>query len=110
MARLPDYRGFNVMEWSLFYNDVIGVTLHMINTGIDTGDIICFKKMNLKGFNTINSLRADSIILGIEMVIEFILNFKIEKFKCKKQLFEEGKQYYKMHKTIKRFINQKLNN
>jgi methionyl-tRNA formyltransferase len=39
---LPNYRGRNVLNWALINGETeLGVTAHFVDTGIDTGDIIC---------------------------------------------------------------------
>src|SRR4030066_979230 len=42
---LPYYRGRNILNWALI-NDAreFGVTVHYVNEGIDTGDIIAQRK------------------------------------------------------------------
>lgn len=37
---LPEYKGLNVVEWALYYEDPVGVTLHFVDDGIDTGQIV----------------------------------------------------------------------
>ena len=37
---LPRYRGMNVTEWSIYYDDPVGVTVHAVDPGIDTGEIL----------------------------------------------------------------------
>ena len=36
---LPRYRGMNVTEWSIYHDDPVGVTVHAVDPGIDTGPI-----------------------------------------------------------------------
>lgn len=40
-GRLPDYRGRNVLNWALANGErEIGITVHVMDDGIDTGDIV----------------------------------------------------------------------
>ncbi len=41
---LPEYRGRNVMEWSLLEGKPVGVTVFFIDTGIDTGRRIVLRE------------------------------------------------------------------
>ena len=43
------YRGMDVVEWPLLYKDFnnIGVTLHFMAKGVDTGDILKISKIQL---------------------------------------------------------------
>lgn len=42
---LPRYRGNSPIFWQLYYNDEIGYTIHKIDAGIDTGEIVVRKKI-----------------------------------------------------------------
>ena len=66
MGLLPNYRGMNVLEWSILNNDPIGVTLHYIDEGIDPGDIIKFKEIKATKTDTIKTLREKSNIINVE--------------------------------------------
>lgn len=41
---LPDYRGRNVMEWSLLQGEPVGVTVFFVDSGIDTGRAIVLRE------------------------------------------------------------------
>ncbi len=45
MGILPDYRGRDVVEWSLLEGqfDRVGLTVHFMDEGVDTGDILHLK-------------------------------------------------------------------
>lgn len=40
-GRLPEYRGNTCPEWALYNGEEIYATAHIIDTGIDTGPVIC---------------------------------------------------------------------
>lgn len=46
-GKLPEYRGCSVPEWAMLNDEPIYATAHLIDNGIDTGPIICMKKMNI---------------------------------------------------------------
>lgn len=51
---LPEYRGRNVMEWSLLQGDPTGVTVFFIDAGIDTGRrIVLRKEVDVCDYDTI---------------------------------------------------------
>ena len=39
-AILPKYQGLDCVAWSILNNDPVGVTVHLIDTGVDSGPII----------------------------------------------------------------------
>ena len=45
---LPRYPGRNAASWEIYYNEeMTGITWHYVNAGIDSGDIIIQKSMNI---------------------------------------------------------------
>lgn len=110
MGMLPKYRGMNVLEWSIYNDDPIGVTLHFIDEGIDTGDIISFKEIiKIKGDN-LKTLREKSNLINVELIESFVNDIlEGKQIKKTKQLKEEGKQYYKMPDELLSVVISKLN-
>lgn len=85
----PEYRGSKSEFWSLYNNErnMVGYTAHLIDEGIDTGNIIFQKKISVNNEDNFLSLRAKNI-LDISLNIETILgNFynKTEFVCCKKR-------------------------
>ena len=108
MGYLPKYRGMNALEWSLFYNEKIGVTLHFIEPGIDTGDILLFKEIPLNNNDTIGSLRRKSLNISLDLITEGIAAIMNKKIKRIKQVSEDGKQYFVMHPRLKKYVESKI--
>ena len=55
---LPRYRGMNVTEWSIYHDDPVGVTIHAVDPGIDTGDILVRESVPVRPGATLTSVRA----------------------------------------------------
>lgn len=108
MGLLPKYKGMNVLEWSLFHNDPIGVTIHFIDAGIDTGDILLQKNIPIDSGDTIASLRAKSIPISVEGFAEVIEKLAEGSMQPIKQTEGEGKQYFVMHRRVKDFTEKQL--
>jgi folate-dependent phosphoribosylglycinamide formyltransferase PurN len=102
MGILPKFRGMNVLEWSLFYGNRIGVTLHLIDTGIDTGEILLFNEIEIEKTDTIESLRANSLRVSVEIMLEGIQGLANNSITRTAQRLEDGKQYFVMHDRLKR--------
>lgn len=94
----------NVLEWSLFYRNKIGVTLYFIDRGIDTGDILMFEEINIERGDTIASLRADTKNINVSLMAEAIKLLKEGKAIRRQQKKEEGKQYFVMHDRLRKII------
>ena len=70
----PYYRGIWSYGWPIVNGEpeYIGVTVHHINRGIDTGDIICQTKPFLDESDDLNTLFLKVIAEGIELVVSAI--------------------------------------
>lgn len=108
MGLLPDFRGMNVLEWSLFYDRPIGVTLHIIDKGIDTGDILSFREIPIENGDTIADLRNKSAIANFILFAEVIAGFTSHTIYRKKQLPHEGRQYFVMHSRLRSCVERSL--
>jgi phenylacetate-CoA ligase len=109
MALLPKYRGMNVLEWSLLCKDPVGVTAHLIDEGIDTGDILLEEKIILDKGDTIDALRAKAERLSVELLAESVCKIKDGSIKRIKQIEGQGEQYFVMHPRLKDLVEYKLN-
>tara|TARA_Y100000591_G_C21835445_1_gene702174 strand:- start:1478 stop:2374 length:897 start_codon:yes stop_codon:yes gene_type:complete len=80
---LPFYRGRNILNWVLINDEKeFGVTVHYIDEGIDTGDIILQKKQKINDNDNYSSLLNKATILCSELLYESII--QILKSKVKK--------------------------
>lgn len=108
MGFLPTFRGMNVLEWSLFYGHKIGVTLHFIERGIDTGDILLFKEIPIEREDSISTLRAKSTVINVELMIQAINLLKYNSATRIKQQLGQAKQYFVMHRRLKTLVDRNL--
>lgn len=109
MGLLPEYKGMNVLEWSLFNGDPIGMTIHYIDEGIDTGDVLLKKNIPIDAGDTIGSLRDKSRGIGADALALAISGLEDGSLKPQKQPMDSGKQYFVMHERIKDLINERMN-
>lgn len=90
-AKLPEIRGIKGVEWSILLGQPIGVTLHLIDNGIDTGEIIIFKQLRRSGFETIQNLYDRNKLLAKDILIEAICNSNFDTSLSKIQLMRSEK-------------------
>lgn len=108
-GKLPEYRGISPTFWSMVNNEKFAaVTLHIINTGIDTGRIV-FQKRIVNKFKTEHSLYIKLTALGCCLVIELINNIKRKKkIISKPNPINKGKYYSIPAKSaVKKFLSHK---
>jgi len=106
---LPKYRGVDVIPWPIYNEDDIGVTVHFVDKGVDTGGIVMQKVINVEEDDTIDSLRKNAQIVTGELMTKTILKI-IESghIQVIPQSKQDGKQYYKMPKRLLRETERKL--
>ncbi len=107
MGLLPRYRGMNVLEWSLFHGDQIGVTVHFISEGVDTGPILLQRNIEIENGDTIDSLRDKSLPMSVEMLAETVSGLRTGQIDRIEQRKDEGKQYFVMHDRLKDLVERK---
>jgi hypothetical protein len=56
MGLLPAYRGMNVAEWAALEGSPVGCTVHLIDTGIDTGPILATRQVDTAGCRSVAAL------------------------------------------------------
>lgn len=76
-AYLPHYKGTGPIFWSLVNNEkFVGVTVHFIDEGIDTGKIISRKQIKVNNSDTEDSLYWKSTLVGVPLLISSIKSIK----------------------------------
>jgi len=91
---LPRYRGPTPEYWILKNKEKItGVTIHYIDKGIDTGDVILQREIAIEGGETEKSLVKKCTTLGASMLIEALQLVREGKVERRKQN-EQDATYY----------------
>lgn len=72
-GRLPDYRGMPPAFWELHDGqDSVGVTVHRVDAGLDTGDILLEESVAIDRFSTVAGMRTKLHRVGVELVTEAV--------------------------------------
>jgi UDP-4-amino-4-deoxy-L-arabinose formyltransferase / UDP-glucuronic acid dehydrogenase (UDP-4-keto-hexauronic acid decarboxylating) len=70
---LPKYRGRHPLNWALIHDErELGVTVHLLDEGLDTGDILLRRAFSIDDNETITQLRARTHALGGELLAEVL--------------------------------------
>ena len=109
---LPLYRGMNNIEWALFENNPVYVTIHKISRGIDEGDILYQQEIKVKNKNltVIDDYRQYCFSRSNEVlgkVIRKLFNNEIS-FIPQEKKDQPLMQYYCMHPILKKRLQEKL--
>jgi len=90
---LPKYRGSAPINWAIIQGEErTGITTMMTDKGLDTGDILLQKEMDILPGETAEELTVRMAPLGAELLIETIR--RIEKGDCPREKQNEAEMSY----------------
>ena len=93
-AILPNYAGVGTMTWSILNQEKYhGITLHIINEGIDTGDIIDITKFEIDENETSYSLHEKTMKKMFGFFKKKLYIILSKNYKSYKQDFSKRKVY-----------------
>ena len=77
MGVLPSYRGMDVVEWPILerHFDQVGITVHFMDKGLDTGDILRVRHIPLLSDETIPQLRDRIEPIMCQTLVETTIDF-----------------------------------
>lgn len=110
MGLLPPMRGMNVAEWSAFTGVPVGCTVHVVDPGIDTGDIIMFRAVDPAGAAGIQALRDrvdDAQVVALGDVVRWVIEHGTLPPACP-QAHDDGRQYFAMHDDLRAILDAHL--
>lgn len=72
-GKLPHYRGRNIINWALLNGETeIGVTAHVVDDGVDTGDIVLQKTLAVGWTDTYGDVLARVVAMMPDVVSEAV--------------------------------------
>ena len=109
MGLLPAYRGMNVAEWAALEGAPVGCTVHLIDTGIDTGPILATREVDIAGCGSVAGLRdaidrAQLALLG-DVVASIVGGRMPEPLAA---AAPPGPQYFQMHQDLVAILEARL--
>ncbi len=109
---LPEYRGMDVVEWPLLNSnngiDNIGLTLHFMDRGVDTGQILIKKPIEIDQGDTFENIRMHMGPQMVALMMEGLRGLRDGKLNKHPQKKEDGRQYFVMHPRVKEAAEKKL--
>ena len=84
---LPEYKGSGICSWAIINKEeYMGTTLHIIDEGVDTGEVICIEKFKIFEEDTAYSLFKKTEELIYSMFKQWFVKLLKEEFVCKPQI------------------------
>ena len=109
---LPQYRGMDVVEWTVVEENIetigFGATLHFMDTGVDSGPILLKKKITLTPNATFETIRAELETLMVDLMIQGARGLRDGSLSPVPQKINDGRQYFVMHPRIKIAAEERL--
>jgi methionyl-tRNA formyltransferase len=110
LALLPEIRGMSSPEWSLLYGVPLGITIHFMDSGIDTGPILLRREFAHAGAcDSLADLRNRMIAEGIELIAEVVAGLEGGTLSAVAQAHrEKDNQFFVMHERLKKVAARRL--
>ena len=103
-APLPKYRGMLPNFWQMYYGEKeSGITVHKIDVGIDTGDIIAQRFVPIDPGETLDQLIRKTKAEGANLMMEVIESFRSGKIEYRKMEGEGSYFSFPSRKDVKEF-------
>jgi methionyl-tRNA formyltransferase len=100
IALLPEVRGMSAPEWSILTGTAPGITIHLLDTGIDTGPVLLRRELRDIP-RPISRLRDKLVAEGVNMLVEAAV--KLDKgliSPTPQAATGSDKQYFVMHQNL----------
>jgi methionyl-tRNA formyltransferase len=110
LALLPEIRGMSSPEWSLLCGVPLGITIHFMDNGIDTGPILLRREFAHAGAcDSLADLRNRMIAEGIELIAEVVAGLEDGTLSAVPQAHrEKDNQFFVMHECLKTVAARRL--
>jgi folate-dependent phosphoribosylglycinamide formyltransferase PurN len=110
-AILPYYRGIDCSRWAIYKGEFhkIGASVHWVDRGVDTGNVITKKAYAFVGNETLEGLDDNLYDLGVSLITQVVCTIDRNNIPSgERQIREDGNQYFKMPRIIEYRVKKKL--
>jgi len=112
MGILPEFRGMDVVEWAILEAGAaepkIGLTLHLMDRGVDTGPILLHHPLDLHEGDTREKIRRRMEPAMVRLMLEAIRGLRDGSLQPRPQAEAAGRQYYVLHPRIQEAASARL--
>jgi methionyl-tRNA formyltransferase len=108
---LPAYRGMDVVEWAILEADgkpEIGLTLHFMDAGVDTGPILLRHYEQIQKDDTLTRIRRRLEPQMVKLMMRGLRRLRDQNLEPQPQAIEEGRQYFVMHPRLRAKTTEKV--
>ena len=110
LSLLPEVRGMSGPEWSLLTNVPVGITIHYMDAGIDTGPILQkYEFPNTAACESLTDLRNRLIAFGVEKIGDVVSALDHGSISPTPQSqLDEDRQFFVMHEWLQARAAERL--
>lgn len=110
MGILPKYRGMDLPEWALLSGDAAntGCTVHVMDSGVDTGPILMTRCVPARPGDTVDQLRDRIEYRMPSMFVTATVAYLEDAVKLRPQTPEDGEQFFIMSSVLKEVVEYNL--
>lgn len=112
MGILPEFRGMDVVEWAVIEageeSPRIGLTLHLMDRGVDTGPILLHHRLELRSGDTLETIRRRLEPQMVKLMLQGICGLRDGSIAPRIQSESAGRQYYVMHPRLQTAASARL--
>jgi folate-dependent phosphoribosylglycinamide formyltransferase PurN len=103
LGLLPEIRGMSTVEWSLLCGVPLGITIHFMDSGIDTGPVLLRREFrDFRDCQSRTDLQNRMIGMGVELIGETVVGLDQGTISAIPQAArEEDHQYFAIHEMLK---------
>lgn len=106
---LPQYRGLDSRRWAILDGGAVGVSAHLVDEGLDTGEILVQRELALQPGDTIKTVTDRNYYINKwQVFIEALLKVQRGELRGIKQQNHQGKQYFMMHPKLAKIVDLTL--
>jgi methionyl-tRNA formyltransferase len=106
---LPDYRGLDVLHWAVYNGDPLGVTVHFLDPGIDTGPIVVQRTLEVQPGDTMRSVIQRAASLAGELMADAVRRLiDTGHLETVPQPRDRGQTYARMPRKLRRRVEAQL--
>ncbi len=108
---LPKYRGMDVVEWAILESKEepqIGLTLHFMDRGVDTGPILLRQPEQVQPGDTLARIRRRLEPKMVRLMMRGLRGLRDGSVGSQEQSSEDGRQYFVMHPRLKVVAEKKV--
>ena len=107
-GRLPHYRGMNVLEWTILDGGRPCLTVHFVDPGVDTGDVIAVEPVPILPGDSVDRLKERAASQQVDLLCRTVAMAEAGPLPRTPQAQEAGRQYFVLHPQLRELAEVRL--